>query len=75
MGALWNNFSSICESINLLTNLVIDSSVYSGSARDAASTVSAIISMAVSFENGLGPGYEKAASSISLPGLAFFHEL
>ena len=45
-----------CESIILSTRLLMLSSVYSGRLREAASTESAIIRIACSLVNGLGPG-------------------
>ena len=57
-------------SISLLTSPLMLSSVYSLSERDAASTVSAIIRMACSRVNGLGPGYWKSDLSTTSVGWA-----
>ena len=75
MGASFIKPSAICPSMILLTNLAIDSSVYSFRLRDAASTESAIIKIAVSFVKGLGPGYVKDSSFILKSGNSFLKEL
>lgn len=55
-GALFSKPSAICPSMILFTKALILSSVCSFKLREAASTESAIISTAVSFEKGFGPG-------------------
>mgnify|MGYP007055819363 CR=1 FL=1 len=49
-------FEVAFESIIFSTRLLMLSSVYSGRLREAASTASAIIRIAVSRVNGFGPG-------------------
>ena len=56
MGASLKYPSVTCESISDSTRFRMLSSLYSGKLLEAASTASAIIMMAVSFEKGLGPG-------------------
>ena len=58
---------------NLVTRSAMLSSVYSGSERDAASTPSAIIRIACSRVNGLGPGYLNGAVSTSSSGCSFLY--
>ena len=55
-GALRMSPSAICPSMILLTSAPIVSSVYSLRLREAASTESAIIRIAVSRVKGFGPG-------------------
>ena len=56
IGHSLKNPSATCASMILSTKVPILSSVYSGRLREAASTESAIIRMACSLVNGLGPG-------------------
>ena len=65
---------STCLSMMLSTMELIFSSVYSFMLCDAASTQSAIISIACSRVVGVGPGYVKSFSSISSPGWAFLYD-
>ena len=70
MGASFKRPSAIWLSIILSTRAPIASGVNVFRLLDAASTESAIMSMAVSLVRGFGPGYWKFALSITLSGFS-----
>ena len=65
--------SATSPSMMRLTSSEMLSSVYSASERDAAYTPSAIIRMACSRVNGLGPGYWNCVTSTLMSGCSFLY--